>query len=373
MGSTQTPGGDTFYGPYDARVSPDGTRIAYWFGQYTQYYSSSCGCWLWHVESYSAWTYNDHFTDPSEVGYAIGSQKPSWLDGNHLLIGVSGLPDAASWQLGGNAGDGWSQFWFQYVDEGVNEAVRTRDTKRVAAIGGWDTDGQGGDVVLTYTTNGPAWTDDGPPWDPYDPFRPKPAEPTLHCELRGDGNQRYRGISWSPQGDAFTVVQQDGVHLYRLPIDSDACGAITNTLLVPGGTDAGLGPCRREPGPGPGRARTDRAAGAARTACAVAAAGRPGAARAAVDRRPRGAALALQGVRRGVLRLTLSEPARLTLRIQRQTSHGYRAVATRTLAGKPGSNGLRLPKLRIGRYRLTLVARDPAGNQSTARAGLRVG
>src|SRR5690242_19361096 len=222
MGSDQTPGGDTFYGPYDARVSPDGTRIAYWFGQYSQYYSSGCSCWLWHVESYSAWSYADHFTDPSEVGYALGSQKPSWLDNDHLLIGVSGLPDAASWLLHGNAGDGWSQFWFQYVDEGINEAVRSRDTQRVAAIGGWDTDGQGGDVLLTYTTNGPAWTSDGPPWDPYDPFRPKPPEPTLHCELRGDGNQRYRGISWSPQGDAFTVVQPDGVHLYRLPADPDA-------------------------------------------------------------------------------------------------------------------------------------------------------
>jgi hypothetical protein len=51
-------------------------------------------------------------------------------------------------------------------------------------------------------------------------------------------------------------------------------------------------------------------------------------------------------VRRGVLKLTLSEPARVTLRIQRQTPHGYRAVASRTLAGKPGSNGLRRPKLR---------------------------
>jgi len=83
--------------------------------------------------------------------------------------------------------------------------------------------------------------------------------------------------------------------------------------------------------------------------------------------------MALHGVRRGVLRLTLSEPAHVTLRIQRQTSRGYRSVALRTIAGKPGSNGLRLPKLHAGRYRLTLAARDSAGNQTTARAGLRVG
>ncbi len=341
MGSTQTPGGDAFYGPYDARVSPDGTRVAYWFGQYTQYLSSSCSCWLWHVESYSAWSYSDHFTDPSEVGYAIGSQKPSWLDDDHLLIGVSGLPDAASWLLGGNAGDGFSQFWFQYVDEGVDEAVRSRDTRQVAAIGGWDTDGQGGDVLLTFTTNGPAWTADGPPWDPYDPFRPKPAEPTLHCELRGDGSQRYRGISWSPQGDAFTVVQQDGVHLYRLSADPDACAAIANTLLVPGGTDAGWGPADVNRAQAPAAPAAPPApAPPAPPAQPTPPASTPPTPAAPPVETSTADHTAPPIVRRGVLQLTLSEPARETL---------------------------------TGRYRLTLVARDPAGNQTMIRAASRVG
>src|SRR3954454_8501680 len=44
-----------FYGPYEARISPDGSKIAYWFGQYTSYYSG--GIEYWHVESQTTWSY----------------------------------------------------------------------------------------------------------------------------------------------------------------------------------------------------------------------------------------------------------------------------------------------------------------------------
>jgi hypothetical protein len=37
--------GGNFYGPYEPRVSPDGKRIAYWFGQYSSCYSYGCSCY----------------------------------------------------------------------------------------------------------------------------------------------------------------------------------------------------------------------------------------------------------------------------------------------------------------------------------------
>ena len=64
VGTTPTPG-TSLYGPYEPRVSPDGKRIAYWFGSYTSYYDPGCYCSLFHIEDNVTWSYADHFTDPS--------------------------------------------------------------------------------------------------------------------------------------------------------------------------------------------------------------------------------------------------------------------------------------------------------------------
>src|SRR3954447_3156478 len=36
MGTDPGAGGQEFYGPYEARVSPDGRKVAYWYGQYEE-------------------------------------------------------------------------------------------------------------------------------------------------------------------------------------------------------------------------------------------------------------------------------------------------------------------------------------------------
>ena len=72
------PEGD-FYGPYEPRVSPDGKKIAYWFGQYTDYYSYGCSCYLYHLESKTAWSYADalHATRPPSRRTTSASSSPS--------------------------------------------------------------------------------------------------------------------------------------------------------------------------------------------------------------------------------------------------------------------------------------------------------
>jgi hypothetical protein len=80
-----TSGGD-FYGPYEPLVSPDGKRIAYWFGQYSQRYDYGCSCYLFHRESKTAWTYSDRFTDPTaESENYLGLEQPEWLTNDRLL------------------------------------------------------------------------------------------------------------------------------------------------------------------------------------------------------------------------------------------------------------------------------------------------
>jgi hypothetical protein len=73
-------------------------------------------------------------------------------------------------------------------------------------------------------------------------------------------------------------------------------------------------------------------------------------------------------VRRGRLSFRLSEAARTTIAFQQRRSTRSRVLvtkATRKLAGRRGTNRLTIPKkLGKGRYRITLVAVDKAGNRS---------
>jgi hypothetical protein len=86
------------------------------------------------------------------------------------------------------------------------------------------------------------------------------------------------------------------------------------------------------------------------------------------------AATARTAVRRGsTVRFALSEPAAVTLRIERLAGGRRRAAATLRRSARAGANRVRFSgrigrrALRRGRYRLTVRAIDGAGNRSAAR------
>jgi hypothetical protein len=69
------------------------------------------------------------------------------------------------------------------------------------------------------------------------------------------------------------------------------------------------------------------------------------------------------------VRFTLSEAARVTFTLQRRRGHRFVRVLRRTAAFGAGARSatLRLSKgrhLKLGRYRLTLVAYDAMGNRA---------
>ncbi len=74
-------------------------------------------------------------------------------------------------------------------------------------------------------------------------------------------------------------------------------------------------------------------------------------------------------VRRGRVAFTLSEKARVSMRLTRLGGRGGARTVQRTLLrARKGANRARLAgRVRPGRYRLTLVALDAAGNRSGAR------
>ena len=85
------PNGGEFYGPYEPKVSPDGRRIAYWFGQYEQRYDYGCSCYLWTTENYVTWTWADHFKPYTDDGQDKGTVAPSWLTNDRLLATYPGF------------------------------------------------------------------------------------------------------------------------------------------------------------------------------------------------------------------------------------------------------------------------------------------
>jgi hypothetical protein len=101
----------------------------------------------------------------------------------------------------------------------------------------------------------------------------------------------------------------------------------------------------------------------AATLCALAVPGRP------VDRtaprlsRVRLSRTRLHAGRRAVLRLRLSEPARLTVSVNR-VRRRRRGTLHRTLGAGTAKIPFSVRRLAVGRHRLTLVARDAAGNAS---------
>src|SRR6185436_19224371 len=80
-------------GPYEARLSPDGRRFAYWFFVQTSYhvpYDDEHRIKL-DTGSWTTWTWADRFTDPNtESGVQKGMTQPDWLT-NDRVVGTEGF------------------------------------------------------------------------------------------------------------------------------------------------------------------------------------------------------------------------------------------------------------------------------------------
>jgi hypothetical protein len=171
MGSPGRASSANIGGPYEPRLSPDGTRFAYHFYVQTSFDDLENNIRWADTGSYSTWTYADHFTSPvGESEYLRSLEQPEWLT-NDRLIGASGpYVNIATWKLGTGHGYTWpgSQWWFTLQDppdEGgvsayhdYSDPAVSRNGSKVAMTDGG---GDQSDLVLA-TTNGPAWSGEPP-------------------------------------------------------------------------------------------------------------------------------------------------------------------------------------------------------------------
>ena len=229
--------GGNFYGPYEPRVSPDGTRIAYWFGQYSSYYSYGCSCYLYHLESKTAWSYAERFTDPTaESEHYLGIEQPEWLANDRLLASYPGFW-MSGWTFKIGTGTGYSdkaaQWWYQFKD----------------------------DQGYNYYPTDPALSPDGQQARPRQRRRPHRQEVTAPARQRaraGVGRraavrerlprQQRRGAAsvlqcaqdkglvvnptWSQDSGSVAYGSTDGIHVMAVPGDWN-CAGLADRLLAP--------------------------------------------------------------------------------------------------------------------------------------------
>ena len=73
-------------GPFDARVSPDGLRIAYWFTGRRRFclpLDPSCSV---QDSDVTAYAHADRVTDPLELGAVRDYREPSWLGSGRAVL-----------------------------------------------------------------------------------------------------------------------------------------------------------------------------------------------------------------------------------------------------------------------------------------------
>src|SRR5262245_40038651 len=166
MGSAGPGNSSNIGGPYEPRISPDGTRFAYYFyvqTSFDDYYNDIR--WI-DTGSYGTWTYADHFTSPaSESEYNRSLVQTEWVTNDRLLGTLGMYLNMWTWKLGTGHGYTWpaSQWWFGLRDPADEEGFApyhwytdpalSPDGSKLAMTDGEYDDSQ----LLIAATHGPAW------------------------------------------------------------------------------------------------------------------------------------------------------------------------------------------------------------------------
>lgn len=383
--------------PNDVDVTPDGTKVAYWF--LSTCFSSSFGgqqpCSRFGV------SYTTRFTTPAETdtGDSHGSY-PEWV-GNVRLVGASGTqlavneaPETPDCPAGQPHCD--RSFWLTncytppssaQVCEAPRAHAVSRDGTRLAVVSTETGTGAAYRLVL-YTSAGlPAR---GAP----DPASGGVSEPDAQCMFFGATGGEFGDPDFSPDGTGLAWHEGDGIHVIRGGDVATLCAQSSPAATIPGATDPSWGPADVNPGPRSGSnpatnepTTTPPGGGADPTTTSTA---QQGTAPDAAD--PVVTGFAVRGASfprgRGALTLVfdLSEPGTLRFAVQRAFSgrrkgeacvrrrrtgkrcKGWAPVGSFTRPAVAGANTVRfagrlarrlLPK---GSYRIVMVARDAAGN-----------
>src|SRR3712207_1526563 len=137
---TDKPGPINAYGPWDARISPDGTKVAYWLGIIGGWHDY--GTNTYYSDPQSAVVYQSA-TDGAQLGATMFYEQPTWSpDSRRLLLWEptnGGVPQVAIGAVGAdhNHVSGWFHDRDVFADPGgwkpMSAGELSRDGRRLAA------------------------------------------------------------------------------------------------------------------------------------------------------------------------------------------------------------------------------------------------
>ena len=200
-------------GPYDARVAPDGLRVAYWFTGHRRFcLPIEPGCSVQDTDV-TAYGYASRVTDPLELGVVRDRRQPSWYGAGRALVfrHGAGTGETVSVNRVGR-GEADDQGWFSYDDgTSLEQGQLDHGGTRLAAVAG-------GNQIHLFGVS-----------------QPPPALPALRCVVPGGP---YASPTWSPDGTMLAWEQADGVHVagpvpdLRQPVPD--CSVIAQRRLTAG-------------------------------------------------------------------------------------------------------------------------------------------
>jgi hypothetical protein len=228
-GPINTPAPGT--GAIDARVSPDGRLVAYWF--VTEVNTGPC-LYCFDVSGRVLISRADQFTNPDAVGTPNTGSLPSWMSNNTLLMSngnatqwyyTLGMPEAAEWW--GDSDNCSTCIPSAIV--GLTDGEVSRDGQRIALVRG-----DNNETIVLYKSAGAP-----------------PALPSPECAFNGAVGGKFSGPTWSQDGTTLAWQEGNGIWSDHIP-DIANCATIgTSKLIVPGATEPDFGPFAVNPGARP--------------------------------------------------------------------------------------------------------------------------
>ena len=225
---TDKPGTVMAVGPFDTKISPDGSKFGYWLGIMGGWYDYATH--IWYNDPQSSVAYQSA-VDGTPLGTTMFFEEPSWTaDGNVLLFDSinGGVPQVYTGAVGMNHNQ--LTPWFHDRDvfgdsnwrpTGAGEL--TRDGKRLGALRAGGTMGEGYEArgrfnrIQLYIVNG---------------LQAQAPE----CQIGDPDGAEFGPPSWSPGGDALAWATPNGIYT------SKVCDGFSPALVVPGGREPDWGP-----------------------------------------------------------------------------------------------------------------------------------